>query len=141
MRRNKKRFQVRFHLGKGQNHMKWQVKDAGNNPASNNGKADIDYYNPDKVDIVMYQCKLGNHPSTARKIYEGAHKTVCAWVECDMVEIKYRSSPNFQEQDTSDMIQYKYNPRKNIHWFTDEDSNVDDHEFMILSTKGKSIYG
>ena len=50
MRKKKKRFQVRFHLGKGPNYMCWQVKDYGLNPAANNGRPDTDYYAPSDRD-------------------------------------------------------------------------------------------
>lgn len=129
-----KRFRVRFHLGKGKHFKHWQVLDKKNGHYR-------DYYDPDKVDIIMYKSRLGNHPATARKIYEGAHKTVCAWVECDMVEIKYHSSPMYEAVDTSQLTMYKYNPKKNPYWFTDEESDVDGREFKVLSTKGRNIYG
>mgnify|MGYP005687380891 CR=1 FL=1 len=91
MRKNKIRFQVRFHLGKGANYMCWQVKDFGLNPAANNGRGDIDYYAPSNVSLELTNCTLKNSPTTARKIYEGNHKTVCAWVECDMVDVHYKN--------------------------------------------------
>lgn len=130
----KKRYRVRFHLAKGANYMHWQITD-------NNSKGAREYYHPDKVEIVMYKAKLGNQPATARKIFEGQNKTVCAWVECDAVDINYKSSPNFQPIDTQELTQYKYNPRKNPHWFTDTDFNKDNSTFRKLTTKQNKIYG
>ena len=57
---------VRFHLAKGENYMKWQVKDA-------NG--DVQYLEPEQVSIKMYGCKLINQRGTAEK-------------EEDLVEVK-----------------------------------------------------
>ncbi len=39
------------------------------------------------------------------------------------------------------MDHYKYNPRKNPHWFTDSDPNVDKTAHKVLATTGKKIYG
>ena len=65
-----KRYRVRFHLAKGDNYMKWQVFDRQSNTK--------DYIDPDSKSIVMLECELGNHPTTAKKIYNGENKTVCA---------------------------------------------------------------
>lgn len=129
-----RRFRVRFHLGKGPNFMHWQITDKKSGMAR-------EYYDPDKVEIVMYKAKLGNQPSAARKIFEGADKTVCAWVDCDAIDINYKKSPNFQPLDTESLTQYKYNPRKNPHWFTDTDFNLDNETFLKLTTKHNKIYG
>ena len=137
-KRIKKRFRVRFHLGKGANYMHWQVTDRG--IMSDSGDA-REYYSPDKVEIVMHGAKLGNQVSTALKIFEGENKTVCAWVECDAVDINYKASKVFQETDVTNLERIMYNPRKNPHWFTDDDHNIDDKEFRKLTTKQNKIYG
>ena len=128
-----KRFRVRFHLAKGPNYQKWQVTDNGNSSYR-------EYYKPDLVEITMYKARLGNQPSAARKIFEGANKTVCAWVDCDMVDIKHLRANTSEQTDTEELTQYKYNPRKNPHWFTDTDFNVDGQEFLKMTTKNRSIY-
>ena len=128
MRKKKKRFQVRFHLGKGPNYMCWQVKDYGLNPAANNGRPDT-------------KCVRKNSPTTAKRIYDGEHKTVCAWVECDMVDVHYKKDPSFKEVDTKNLRKYKYNPKKNLHWFTSKQSNVDDKELVKMHTNSRSLYG
>lgn len=89
----------------------------------------------------MRKCRLGNQESTARKIFEGAHKTVCAWVDCDMIDVMYHSSPTYKKPDTDDKTQYKYNPRRNPHWFTEDSYNCDGEEMLSLTTNGRSIYG
>jgi hypothetical protein len=132
-RKQPKRFRVRFHLGKGNNYQKWQITDMGNTLYR-------EYYDPSIVEIVMYKARLGNQASTARKIYNGANKTVCAWVDCDMVDIVHVKSPHYQPTNTEELTRFKYNPRKNPHWFTDEDPNVDGQEFLKMTTKNRSIY-
>ena len=128
-----KRYKVRFHLAKGENFMKWQVFDLKNNTK--------DYYDPDTRSIIMRDCLLGNHASTARKIFEGDNKTVCAWVECDMVDVVYKESPTYQEPNLDGATQYKYNPRKWPHWNSDDVMNADIMKFVKLKTKGRKIYG
>jgi hypothetical protein len=122
-----RRYKVRFHLGAGKNYMKWQVFDLKQNHK--------DYYDPENFCLLMRGCELGNHPSTAKKIHEGANKTVCAWVSCDQV-MAMTNPPKLSE-----LTQYKYNPRKNPHWFTDTQSNVDGRRFKTLVTHKRNIYG
>lgn len=119
----KAKYKVRFNLGKGINFMKWKVSD----PL---GKAT--YYDPGKVLITMNGCRLINHKGTAKKIHEGANKTVCAWVECDSVEVSndYIFSSNGE--------QVCYNPRVTPHW-TLNDYIVDRAQFDKLITVGKSV--
>jgi hypothetical protein len=129
-----KRFRVRFHLAKGRHYKHWQIIDKRNG-------FHRDYYDPDKCDIIMRKCRLGNQESTARKIFEGAHKTVCAWVDCDDLDIMYHASPTYEETDVQGMTQYKYNPRRNPHWFTEDCNNCDGEKMLLLTTKGRNIYG
>jgi hypothetical protein len=124
-----KRYKVRFHLAKGENYMKWQVFDLKHNHK--------DYYDPEKKYLILRDCKLGNHPSTAKKIYEGASKTVCAWIECESVSV-YDDEPT---QRIRGKQQYKYNPKKNPHWFTDKMTNVDGRKLTTIYTINKKIYG
>jgi len=121
-----KRYRVRFHLAKGENFMKWQVFDKQNNLK--------EYYSPDEWSLVMDDCTLGNHPSTAKKIYEGADKTVCAWIACNKV------TASSQAPSTESCTQFKYNPKKNPHWFTDNNPNVDGMTFTTMITKNKQVY-
>ena len=44
-----KRYRVRFHLAKGDNHMKWQVFDRQENTK--------DYFDPNSKSIVMFSCQ------------------------------------------------------------------------------------
>ena len=141
MKNRKKRFQVRFHLGKGPNYICWQVKDYGLNRAANNGRADIDYYAPSNVSLELTNCVLKNSEKTATKIFNGEHKTVCAWVECDMVDVHYKKNPAFSEVDTKNLRKYKYNPKKNIHWFTSKQDNADNKQLFKMHTNSRALYG
>ena len=133
MRKKKKRFQVRFHLGKGANYMCWQVKD--------NRNKGIEYYRPSNVSLELTNCTLRNSPSTAMRIYNGNAKTVCAWVECDMVDVNYKKDPSFSKPSIKNMDKYKYNPKKHMHWFTKRNNNADDKNLTKMHTNNRSLYG
>ena len=133
MRKKKKRFQVRFHLGKGANYMCWQVKD--------NRNKGIEYYPPSNVSLELTNCTLRNSPSTAMRIYNGNAKTVCAWVECDMVDVNYKKDPSFSKPPIRNMDKYKYNPKKHMHWFTKRNNNADDKNLTKMHTNNRSLYG
>ena len=51
---------IKYHLARGDNYMKWQVFDLQQNTK--------DYFDPDLKSIIMFDCRLGNHPATAKKI-------------------------------------------------------------------------
>lgn len=128
--KNIKRYRVRFHLAKGDNFMKWQVFDRQNNTK--------DYFDPDSKSIFMKGCVLGNQPATAKKIYNGDNKTVCAWISCD----DYQAwDTDIVKLDTSAMTHYKYNPKKNPHWFTDKNDNRDGLKFDTMITQKRAVYG
>jgi hypothetical protein len=106
-----KKFQVRFNLGAGENFMKWKV-------TSPNGE--VRYFEPTDVNIYMVDCKLVNQKSTAQKIYGGANKTVCAWVECSHVVI----SPKIPNDFIDGGAKVSYNPRVTPNWVMNGE-NVD----------------
>ncbi len=88
---------VRFNLARGENYQKWQIRQ---------GKSVL-YLEPDSVNLWMMNCRLRNHRGTANKIFAGADKTVCAWVECEALAIADTIRAGRQLQ---------YNPRKCPHW-------------------------
>jgi len=126
-----KRYRVRFHLAKGDNYMKWQVFDRQSNTK--------DYIDPDSKSIVMLDCELGNHPTTAKKIYNGENKTVCAWVACNDVVVKKRDE--VIPPASNGMTHYMYNPKKNPHWFTTNHLNRDGKKFKLMMTDKRKVYG
>ena len=76
--------------------------------------------------------------SMARKIFEGANKNVCAWVACEDVEVRDRGK--VIPPPVNGMTQYKYNPRKNPHWSTDTNPNMDGKKFSVMMTHDRKIY-
>jgi len=115
-------FKVRFNLSAGENFMKWQVK-CGHV---------VNYYDPSDVCIVMTGCKLRNNPHTAQKIHAGENKSVCAWIECDQVEIV--------DNTKQSGFPICYNPRKLPYW-TDVAGrlNLDNHEFHKIVSSGRTL--
>ena len=134
MKKDYKRFRVRFHLGRGSNYMTWQITDKlnGNNK---------DYYNPEICSIKMKGCVFGNNPTISQKIYDGEHKTVCAWVDCEDLDVVYIKSPEYVEPKIKNLLKYRFNPRKSIHWNTNRCDNLDGKERSLLVTHGRGIYG
>lgn len=118
-----KKYLVRFHLASGANHRKWQVKF---------GKQ-VQYLDPDKVNIVMKGCKLKNHKTVAQQIYEGANKTVCAWIECQSVYVHPKNNL------PSNIIKICYNPKLTPNWIEDQ-KDVDNKSYDWLYTHDRTIY-
>ena len=91
------------------------------------GKDNSVYYDPKLFDIVMKKCKLKNYKKTAEKIFCGANKSVCAWIECDEVEIINRQETSF------DLKKISYNPRIAPHWRNENNEDIDNsyHEELV----------
>ena len=104
-----KRIKVRFNLGRGPNYLKWKV-------SYPNGE--VMYYYPTGTQIIMKGCTLKNSKSTAQKIFRGeSNKTVCAWVLCDSVDIKF---DNFEQHDVDVHPRLKYIPRVAPSWMLED---------------------
>lgn len=121
------KYKVRFHLARGDHFMHWQIK--------NTETGDTIYVDPDKHSLYLEGCELVNRVSTAKKIYNGADKTVCAWVECQRYFIDEHSEDSCTDYHVS------YNPRKLPHWrdmITGE--IIDGKCFRGLYTVGRGLY-
>ena len=113
---------VRFHLQKGQNFMKWQITDDDDNKS---------YLDPNEVTLTLHDCYLHNNPNVANKIYSGATKDVCSWIECKKVEVE---SASLQVGNP-----ISYNPKIKPYWFDSNDNNIDGYRFDILTTNGNKV--
>jgi hypothetical protein len=119
-----KKYKIRFNLGTGENYLKWKV-------TSPNG--DVNYYDPKDVCIHMERCKLVNQQGTAKKIYDGANKTVCAWIECETLIVQRIV------KRTSKGIKVTFNPRVQPNWVCDGEI-VDKGLYETLYTFENGIY-
>jgi len=116
------KIKVRFHLANGENYRKWQVKVG----------SEVNYYDPESTRIVMKECKLRNSKKIANQINQGANKKVCAWIECQDLEIQ-----TVKEELSSSAI--TYNPRVQPNW-VENGKDVDDERYQVLYTNGRGVY-
>ena len=121
----KKVYTVRFNLGAGENYMKWRV-------VSPEGNAR--YLEPEEVTLYMEDCKLINQKATANKIFEGANKAVCAWVEAKNVVVYHKIHDIFVEGGKV----VSYNPRVTPNWVMDG-KDVDKKKVGNLITLNRKI--
>lgn len=117
-------YKIRFNLGRGENYLKWKV-------TSPNG--DVNYYEPNNVCLYMDNCKLVNQQGTAKKIHDGANKTVCAWIESETVII---FEPLIMPKNSSKV---SYNPRVQPNWVCDGEI-VDKGLYETLYTFENGVY-
>ena len=120
-----KRIRVRFNLSRGKNYMKWKVEYPDKT---------VSYFDVTESQLILYNCKLKNHKSTAKKIYTGANKSVCAWVLCDSIEIR---TENFLHDEGYEKV--KYNPKVNPYW-TFKDKPADEAVFKKLVSIDYGLY-
>lgn len=127
-----KRIKVRFNLSAGKNFMKWKIEYPDRR---------VEYHDPNEVQILMRCCELRNQRTTAEKILAGAHKTVCAWILCNEIQIRTNKEQfmTVKEEDT----QVKYNPRKLPYWFKGPEhnpTNLDKTFHHTLITEEKKLF-
>jgi len=129
-------YKVRFHLGRGKNFMKWQVTSNLNTGDGTGAKHVVSYINPQNNQLAMLGCKLSLQPTAAKKIHDGANKTVCAWIECEAVQVLEvnRLKPN--EQD----YRIKFNPRQSPNWTDGYNNIVSGNEYEILFTNDRTLW-
>lgn len=115
------RYQVRFHLGKGENYGKWQVK----------ALHGVRYYDPATVSLTLLDCQLRNQPATAQKVYDGANKSVCAWVDCNEVLV----------DGPADHVglPVSYNPKVAPYWRNMAGDRIDKQRIEVLRSNGKQL--
>ena len=118
-------YKVRFHLAKGQNFMKWQIKSSTN----------TFYIDPEFFDIRLKGVTLKNQKGTATKINEGANKTVCAWMVVD----DYIVLPSSNKDESKDYDRLQYNPRNNPFWNMDG-VNIDNNTYGEVRSFGRSLF-
>lgn len=118
------KYKIRFNLGRGENYLKWKV-------TSPNG--DVNYYEPNNVCLHMENCKLVNQQGTANKIFDGANKTVCAWIESETVTIFHPLNAIAKGTKIS------YNPRVQPNWVCDGEI-VDKGRYDVLYSFENGVY-
>lgn len=116
---------VRFHLAKGPNFQKWQVVD----------NFQTRYHEPDNFSLILENCILKNYRKTAERIFQGQNKTVCAWIECRLIDVVEDLDLNFNYLD-----KINYNPRIAPYWQDGKKNNIDLCCFDRIVTHKKNLY-
>lgn len=119
-----KNYKVRFNLSKGKNYLKWKVEFPDGN---------VMYYHPTGIQLVMGDCILKNRKSTADKIYNGANKSVCAWILCKTLELKV---DEFIQDETS---RVRFNPRIQPNWLINDEVS-DGKKLDSIHSIGYSLF-
>ena len=122
-------YKIRFHLGRGDNFMKWQVRSTDGNV--------VQYYEPEKFQIAMFNATLKVQLGASNKIHEGACKTVCAWVQCEDFQVLGQS--DLVKKGESDFY-VRFNPRVNPNWTDASANRINDENFNLLITEGRNIF-
>lgn len=109
--------------------MKWQVKSIDGNV--------IEYHEPEKRQIAIFNAKLKVQLGTSNKIHEGACKTVCAWIECD--DFQVLGQPDFIKPNVNDFY-VRFNPRNNPNWVDSQSNIVNDERYDLIVTQDRSLF-
>ena len=117
-------YRIRFNLGRGDNFKKWQIK--------NVRTKEVIFYNPKEVTILLNKCVLINKEKAAKRIFNGANKYVCSWVEFE--SYVFIEKPKYIKKEVN------YNPRKKPHWFDQKGLNIDNLYFDKLVTIDNKLY-
>ena len=130
------KYKLRYHLGRGENYMKWQIRGIDTD--------ELYYYTPESVIFDIDNALLKNNKKTAQKIHDGENKTVCSWVECESIAV-YNTYGNGDELNSL-MIKWhssketlSYNPRKLPHWVDENNNDVDGNHYDNLIVEGRKI--
>ena len=116
---------VRFHLGKGKHFFHWQVrKETG-----------VEYYDPDRWQLAMFDCVLRSRRGEAEKIYNGKNKSVCAWIECKRLIVQ--PAPAWERPYKG--IAIAFNPRWRPHWTGPDGQDIDQTQHRMIRTSGRSL--
>lgn len=124
-----KKIKVRFNLGRGENYMKWKIEYPS---------GQVSYYSPTDIQLILKDCTLKNGRKTAMKIFNGENKTVCAWVLCEDITVRYSG---FEQFDELGLNRLKYNP-KNLPFWTIGDGKLpmDGHKFEEIGTVDSKLF-
>jgi hypothetical protein len=124
-----KSIKVRVNLSRGPNYRKWKVQYPDGN---------IVYCDPTTTQLVMHTCTLKNHRKTAERIMTGSHKTVCAWILCDSIDVK-EDSFNAYDIDHSE-TRIRYNPKVSPFWINIKQTNIDGFKFSEIGTVDYKLF-
>lgn len=127
--------EVRFHLQKGKNFRKWQVK-----IMKGRKKVEVYYYDPAEYQLEMRGCKLVNNLKDAEKVHAAGVKDVTGWIQCEEVMLRKEFHPVLP---VDGLEKLHYNPIRDVHWRRESDGGEfhwDDTNYATLITDGRQVY-
>ena len=126
-------YKIRFHLARGDNFMKWQVKYLG---TEYGGDVEVQSVDPAKHQIAMVNAHLTVQTRTSKKHHAEACKTGCAWVQCDEVQITRNDKikPNVND------FYVRFNPRRNPEWVDMHNNIMSGEEYSLLVSQDRSLF-
>lgn len=117
-------YKVRFHLGKGRNFLRWQVR----------GPEGVSYYDPEISNLRLVGCVLKNRRSVAARVNKTQKRDVCGHVACESVEVLQRV-----ETDRGAMVHF--DPKVAPYWTVEGcDGPQDGLEIPTLVSIGRRLY-
>jgi hypothetical protein len=127
-------YKVRFHLGAGQHFKHWQVS------IMRGGKlSDTVYFNPDEYQLILFDCKLINRPSTAKSVFESQKRDVCGWIRCENLDVI--DLFDGESMDIGGLPRLEFDPKLIPYWHhTNSSDSLDNYKFDRIITSGKKVY-
>lgn len=123
-------YKVRFHLGRGDHYMHWQIRGPGGYEA---------YFNPDEFVLNMFDCQLISNERIAKRVNASGKKDVCGWIKTAWVNCD--PAPRTECDWFDNLPRVWYNPIVDTDWHMQNiDSPVTGWKFRHLATKGKRVY-
>jgi hypothetical protein len=122
-------YRVRFHLSKGDNFRKWQIRHPDGTKT---------YHDPAETTLIMAGCYLRNSRRIADRIHAGANKSVCAWVLCRDVTVRPHS---WEPQADNLPGEVRFNPRVLPHWHDRSGTDIDGTRFYCVMSHGRDLFG
>jgi len=124
-----KRIKVRFNLSRGKNYMKWKIEYPS---------GEVEYCSPTDTQLIMKTCQLKNNRKTAEKIFNGEHKTVCAWILCEDIEVRLDKFVAYDNNPSN--LRLRYNPKIEPNWIYNKMTNADGFKFTKIGTVDYRLY-
>lgn len=123
-----KQYKIRFNLGRGKNYMKWKI---------DSPDGTTQYYDPQAVQLVMYECTLKNNRKVAEKIHPSGgneNKSVCAYILCERIEIL---AEKILEESN---ISVRYNPKVLPYWTVGGSPSGDTEKYGMIFSVGDKLF-
>lgn len=124
-----KRIKVRFNLSRGKNYLKWKIEYPS---------GEVEYHSPTDTQLIMKTCQLKNNRNIADKIFHGEHKTVCAWILCEDIEVRFDKFVAYDNNPSN--LRLRYNPKITPNWVLNKMTNSDGFKFNEIGTVDYRLY-